>query len=123
MCQYLTLSHYAPKKSHNAQLCSHLFGYHYAENYASIIRQGLADNDYPMRMRQQLQMPEVRPLYIPQLSVHHAKFIMSHVQTRKSVQAGKLVTQKVITPENLICRPCWDDVHRMVGNPECIVCA
>ena len=97
------------------------------QNYAGIIHQGLADNDYPMRMKQQLQMPEFRPLYTPQLSVHHAKFIMStcmsHVQTWKSIQAGKLVTQKGITPENLICCPYWDDVHRMVGNPGCIVCA
>jgi len=53
--------------------------------------------------------------------VHHEH--MSHVQTWKSVQTGKLVTQKGIIPENLICRPCWDDVHRMVGNPDYIVCA
>ena len=38
--QYLKLSHYAPKHSHYAQLCSHLFGYHYAQNYAIIIYQG-----------------------------------------------------------------------------------
>jgi len=34
VCQYLKLSHYA-------QLCSHLFGYHYAQNYAGIILHGL----------------------------------------------------------------------------------
>jgi len=27
--------------SHYAQLCLHLFGYHYARNYASVIHQGL----------------------------------------------------------------------------------
>ena len=32
--QYLKLSPYA-------QLCSHLFGYHYAQNYAGIVCQGL----------------------------------------------------------------------------------
>jgi len=32
---------YATKQSQYAQLCSHLFGYHYAQNYAGIIRQGL----------------------------------------------------------------------------------
>jgi len=40
VCQYLKLSHCAPKQSLCAQLCSHLFGYHY-ENYAGIIHQGL----------------------------------------------------------------------------------
>jgi len=39
--QYLKPSQYAPKQSHYAQLCSRLFGYHYAQNYASIIHQGL----------------------------------------------------------------------------------
>jgi len=63
-------------------LCSHLFGYHYA--------QGLADNNYLMRMRQQLQMPEVRPLYTPQLSVHHAKFIMSTCPMCKHGKVFKL---------------------------------
>ena len=41
---------YAPKQNHYAQLCSHLFGYHYAQNYAGIIRQilvrGLVKPDY-----------------------------------------------------------------------------
>ena len=45
VCQYLKQSHYAPKQSHYAQLCSHLSGYHYAQNYAQnyidIICQGL----------------------------------------------------------------------------------
>ena len=39
VCQYLHPSCYTHK--HHAQLCSHLFGYHYAQNYASIIHQGL----------------------------------------------------------------------------------
>ena len=43
---------------------------------------------------------------------------MSYVQTWKSAQAYKLVAEKGITPENLICRPCQDDVRRMVGNPD-----
>jgi len=36
VCQYLKM---CPKRSHYAQLCSHLS---YAQNYVSIIRQGLA---------------------------------------------------------------------------------
>ena len=43
---------------------------------------------------------------------------MSYVQTWKSVEACKLVAEKDITPKNLICRPCRDDVRRMVGNPD-----
>ena len=43
---------------------------------------------------------------------------MSYVQTWKSVEACKLVAEKGITPKNLICRPCRDDVCRMVGNPD-----
>jgi len=43
---------------------------------------------------------------------------MSYVQTWKSVEACKLVAEKGITPKNLICRPCRDDVRRMVGNPD-----
>jgi len=38
----LKLSHYTPKQSYCAQLCSHLFGYHCAQNYAGIICQGLS---------------------------------------------------------------------------------
>ena len=41
MCQYLKLSNYAPKQNHYVQLCSHLLGYHYVQNYAGIICQGL----------------------------------------------------------------------------------
>ena len=56
MCQYLKLSHYALKQSHYAQLCSHLFGYHYAQNYAGIIRQGLMQVQHTMCYTGHVQM-------------------------------------------------------------------
>ena len=73
-----------------------------------------------MRMRPLLpvlQIQEVRSLYTP---VHYARSSMStcYVRRWKSVQACKLVAEKGITPENLICRQCRDDVRRMVGNPD-----
>jgi len=46
VCQYVKLSHYAPKQCYYAQLCSHLSGYHYAQNYAGIIRQGLVTGQF-----------------------------------------------------------------------------
>jgi len=41
MCQNFKPSNYAPKQNHYAQLCSHLLGYHYVQNYAGIIHRGL----------------------------------------------------------------------------------
>jgi len=38
VCQNLKMS---PKHSHCAQLCSHLYAYHYAQNHAIIIRQAI----------------------------------------------------------------------------------
>ena len=29
----IKLSHHAPEQNHHAQLCSHLFGYHYTQNH------------------------------------------------------------------------------------------
>ena len=43
--QYLKL---CPKKSHYAQLCSHLLDYRYAQSYASIIQQGLTSTELCM---------------------------------------------------------------------------
>ena len=40
VCQYLKP---CPKHSHYAQYCSHLFAYHYVQNYAGIIHQGLEE--------------------------------------------------------------------------------
>jgi len=38
VCHYLKL---CPKHSHYARLCTRLFAYHCAQNYASILHQGL----------------------------------------------------------------------------------
>ena len=42
---------------------------------------------------------------------------MSHVETWRNAQACDFVANIGITPDNLVCHPCRDDVRRVLANP------